>query len=83
VVFQDLAIRPWRTVKRNIAHGSEIAKVPKDEQERRVGCLTELMERTARAVRELPSHELSGGMKQRVAVADVVEPLPEDLSGCE
>lgn len=67
VVFQDLAILPWRTVKRNIAHGLEIAKVPKDEQERRVARLIELMGLTGFEHRH--PHELSGGMKQRVAVA--------------
>jgi ABC-type taurine transport system ATPase subunit len=29
VVFQELAILPWRTVRRNIAHGLEIARVGK------------------------------------------------------
>jgi len=67
VVFQDLAILPWRTVKRNIAHGLEIAKVPKDEQERRVGGLIELMGLVG--FENSHPHELSGGMKQRVAVA--------------
>src|SRR6202795_4399943 len=33
VVFQELAILPWRTVRRNIAHGLEIAGAPKAERE--------------------------------------------------
>src|SRR5438876_1658149 len=32
VVFQELAILPWRTVRRNIGHGLEIAGVPKAER---------------------------------------------------
>jgi NitT/TauT family transport system ATP-binding protein len=75
VVFQDLAILPWRTVKRNIAHGLEIAKVPKDEQQRRVGRLIELMGLVGFENRH--PHELSGGMKQRVAVARTWAADPE------
>src|SRR5205807_6211900 len=37
VVFQELAILPWRTVRRNIGHGLEIARVPRDVREATVG----------------------------------------------
>lgn len=67
VVFQDLAILPWRTVKRNIGHGLEIQKVPKQEREERVAHFVELMGLTG--FENKYPHELSGGMKQRVAVA--------------
>ncbi len=43
VVFQELAILPWRTVRRNIAHGLEIARVPKAEREATVARLVGLM----------------------------------------
>ena len=33
VVFQELAILPWRTVRRNIGHGLEIIGVPRAERE--------------------------------------------------
>ena len=75
VVFQDLAILPWRTVKRNIAHGLEIAKVPKDVQEERVGRLISLM--GLEGFENRHPHELSGGMKQRVAVARTWAADPE------
>jgi NitT/TauT family transport system ATP-binding protein len=67
VVFQDLAILPWRTVRRNIGHGLEIQKVPKQEREERVAHFVELMGLTG--FENKYPHELSGGMKQRVAVA--------------
>jgi NitT/TauT family transport system ATP-binding protein len=67
VVFQDLAILPWRTVKRNIGHGLEIQKVPKQEREERIAHFVELMGLTG--FENKYPHELSGGMKQRVAVA--------------
>lgn len=67
VVFQDFAILPWRTVRRNIGHGLEIQKVPKQEREERVAHFVELMGLSGFENRY--PHELSGGMKQRVAVA--------------
>src|SRR3954469_1634879 len=36
VVFQELAILPWRTVRRNIGHGLEIARVGRAEGEQTV-----------------------------------------------
>lgn len=67
VVFQELAILPWRTVYRNISHGLEIQKVPKQERDERVANLTQLV--GLEGFEDHYPHQLSGGMKQRVAVA--------------
>ena len=67
VVFQELAILPWRTVKRNIAHGLEIQKVDQAEIDQRVSRLTDLV--GLKGFEDHYPHQLSGGMKQRVAVA--------------
>ena len=67
VVFQELAILPWRTVRRNIAHGLEIARVPRAERVKIVDRLIALTGLTG--FEERYPHELSGGMRQRVAVA--------------
>jgi len=67
VVFQELAILPWRTVRRNIAHGLEIQRVPRRERDERVAYLVDLMGLSG--FEDKYPHELSGGMKQRVAVA--------------
>jgi ABC-type nitrate/sulfonate/bicarbonate transport system ATPase subunit len=67
VVFQELAILPWRTVRRNIGHGLEIARMPRAEREKTVQRLIELTGLTGFENRY--PHELSGGMRQRVAVA--------------
>jgi NitT/TauT family transport system ATP-binding protein len=67
VVFQELAILPWRTVRRNIGHGLEIARVPRTERERTVRRLIELTGLVG--FEDRYPHELSGGMRQRVAVA--------------
>jgi len=75
VVFQELAILPWRTVRRNIGHGLEIARVPKAERERQVARLIDLM--GLAGFEDRYPHELSGGMKQRVAVARTWAAEPE------
>jgi NitT/TauT family transport system ATP-binding protein len=75
MVFQDFAILPWRTVERNIGHGLEIAGVPRkarDEIVRRYVELTGL----AGFENKYP-HELSGGMRQRVAVARTLAANPD------
>jgi len=75
VVFQDLAILPWRTVRRNIAHGLEIQKVPRAERDERTRYFVDLMGLTG--FEDRYPHELSGGMKQRVAVARTWAADPE------
>jgi NitT/TauT family transport system ATP-binding protein len=67
VVFQEHAILPWRTAARNIGHGLEIQGVPRPERERRVREFIDLVGLGGFEGRYL--HELSGGMKQRVALA--------------
>src|SRR5436305_4867450 len=67
VVFQELAILPWRTVRRNIGHGLEIMRVPRRVRENRVAELVNLT--GLNGFEHRYPHELSGGMRQRVAVA--------------
>src|SRR6202521_469744 len=66
-VFQELALLPWRTVRRNIGHGLEIIRMPRAEREQRVQRLIDVIGLTGFEQRY--PHELSGGMRQRVAVA--------------
>ncbi len=75
VVFQEFAILPWRTVERNIAHGLEIQGVSRAERAAIVRRFVELVGLTG-FERKYP-HELSGGMKQRVAVARTLAANPE------
>ena len=74
VVFQELAILPWRTVARNIGHGLEIQKVERRERERRVRQFIELV--GLEGFDNRYPHELSGGMKQRVALARTLAANP-------
>ena len=74
VVFQELAILPWRTVARNIGHGLEIQGVERGERERRVRQFIELV--GIEGFDTKYPHELSGGMKQRVALARTLAANP-------
>jgi NitT/TauT family transport system ATP-binding protein len=75
VVFQEFAILPWRTVERNIAHGLEIQGMPRAERAASVRRFVELVGLTGFEGKY--PHELSGGMKQRVAVARTLAANPE------
>jgi NitT/TauT family transport system ATP-binding protein len=75
VVFQEFAILPWRTVERNIAHGLEIQGVPKAERATTVQRFVELV--GLKGFERKYPHELSGGMKQRVAVARTLAANPQ------
>ena len=67
VVFQGYALFPWRTVLRNIEVGLEIRKLPKAERRRTAQAFLELVGLEGFGHRY--PHELSGGMRQRVAIA--------------
>lgn len=67
VVFQDPSLFPWRTIKKNIEYGMEVAKVPKQEREERLESYIELM--NLKGFENKYPSQLSGGMKQRAGIA--------------
>ncbi|WP_207388968.1 ABC transporter ATP-binding protein [Azotobacter chroococcum] len=67
VVFQGYALFPWRTVLENIEVGLEIRGVGKTERRERAREYLELVGLHGFGARY--PHEISGGMKQRVAIA--------------
>lgn len=75
MVFQEFAILPWRTVWKNISHGLEINKVPKEKRDAIVRHYVDLVGLTG-FEKKYP-HELSGGMKQRVGVARTLAAKPK------
>ena len=75
VVFQEHAILPWRSVARNIGHGLEIRGVPEAERNSKVSEYINLV--GLEGFEDRYPHELSGGMKQRVAVARTLCADPE------
>src|SRR5215813_3455012 len=67
IVFQYFALFPWKTVRGNILYGLERQGMPKDEREKRAMDFIELVG-LAGFEDSYPS-QLSGGMKQRTAIA--------------
>jgi NitT/TauT family transport system ATP-binding protein len=66
-VFQEFALFPWRTALGNILFGLQEQKVPKPEAQSRARRLIEMVH--LKGYEHLYPKELSGGMKQRVAIA--------------
>jgi len=67
LVFQELALFPWRTVRDNIGFGLEVRGVPAAARRARTDTLLDLV--GLRAFDDRYPHQLSGGMRQRVAIA--------------
>jgi NitT/TauT family transport system ATP-binding protein len=77
IVFQEYALFPWRTVEANIRYGLEEKGVPRDEADRTVATYLRLM--GLRGFERRYPRELSGGMKQRVALARTLAYDPDVL----
>jgi NitT/TauT family transport system ATP-binding protein len=70
MVFQEYALFPWMTVAQNIAFGLEIKGVPKAVRRAKVEALLTLLHLEEFSHRY--PKDLSGGMRQRVAIARVL-----------
>jgi NitT/TauT family transport system ATP-binding protein len=77
IVFQQYALLPWRTARRNIEFGLEAKGLPAAVRRERAEHYLELVGLKSFADRY--PHELSGGMKQRVAIARSLAFDPEVL----
>jgi ABC-type nitrate/sulfonate/bicarbonate transport system ATPase subunit len=70
MVFQDYALFPWMTVRENVSFGPRQRQLPRDQIEKTTDEFVKMVGLTPFADR-YPS-QLSGGMKQRVAIARVL-----------
>jgi NitT/TauT family transport system ATP-binding protein len=77
VVFQEYALFPWLTVHDNVAFGLRERGMPVKEQNARVKEQIEAVGLSGFETRY--PHELSGGMRQRVAIARVLVTEPKSL----
>src|SRR5512139_292057 len=76
-VFQSYALFQHLTVFQNIAFGLEMENAPKDEIEKRVKHVLEMVQLTGMERRK--PKQLSGGQQQRVAVARALVKVPDVL----
>jgi NitT/TauT family transport system ATP-binding protein len=70
MVFQEYALFPWMTVEKNIAFGLEIQKQTEAQIGEKVDALLAMLK--LQDFRDRYPKDLSGGMRQRVAIARVL-----------
>ncbi len=76
-VFQNYALFPHMSVGENVAYGLKIRKVPRDERRKRAEAALTLVRLDDKHDRRI--HQLSGGEKQRVALARSLATEPDVL----
>ena len=67
IVFQNFALFPWKTVRGNVLYGLTRQGLPRSEREQRARHFIDLVGLTG--FEDSYPSQLSGGMKQRVAIA--------------
>jgi len=74
MIFQAYTSFPWLTTKKNIEYGMKVIGIPKDERERKAQEMLKLVHLDKFA--DSYPNSLSGGMKQRVAIARTLAQNP-------
>jgi NitT/TauT family transport system ATP-binding protein len=77
MIFQEFALFPWKTVIKNIEFGLEMKGLSKGKRSRIAHKYIEMI--GLNGFEDSYPHEISGGMKQRVAVARALANEPEVL----
>lgn len=77
MVFQEFALFPWRTVRRNVEFGLELKGTPPEERRARTQKYIDLV--GLKGFEDYHPYQLSGGMKQRVGIARALANEPAIL----
>lgn len=77
IVFQEIALFPWRTVYQNVIYGLEEKKVSKQELKEKADFYIEMVGLTE--FKDAYPKQLSGGMKQRVGIGRALAVEPDLL----
>ncbi len=67
VMFQEAALYPWLSVIENVMFGLKAAGLPKDRRREIAECYLKMVRLWQ--YRDYPVHQISGGMRQRTALA--------------
>lgn len=67
VMFQEHGLYPWLNVIENVKFGMKLAGLPKEEQEEKALHYLEMV--NLLEYKDYPIHQISGGMRQRTALA--------------
>lgn len=76
-VFQHYTLFPWRTAVSNVSFGLQIRGVPRTQRQARAAALLEKV--GLKGFERAYPHELSGGMRQRAAIAQTLAIEPKLL----
>lgn len=76
-VFQEYTLFPWRTVEKNVEFGLEIKKLQPAEREKIASKYIDMVGLSK--FKDSYPHQLSGGMRQRTAIARTLAVNPEIL----
>jgi len=76
-VFQEYTLFPWRTVEKNVEFGLEIKKLSPTEREQVASKYLDMVGLSK--FKDSYPHQLSGGMRQRTAIARTLAVNPEIL----
>lgn len=77
MVFQSYSLFPWLSVQKNVEFGLKMKKTPKEERARQAKRFIDLVGLSG--FEDALPKQLSGGMKQRVAIARTLANEPEIL----
>ncbi|MCL5290965.1 MAG: ABC transporter ATP-binding protein [Actinobacteria bacterium] len=77
MIFQEPALFPWLTARKNVEFGLKMAGMPKKERTERALAYLKMVHLSRFVNSNI--HELSGGMKQRVALARALALNPDVL----
>ncbi len=77
MVFQGYSLFPWLSVQKNVEFGLKMKKIPKEDRADRAKKFIDLVGLTG--FEDALPKQLSGGMKQRVAIARTLANEPEIL----
>jgi len=77
MVFQSYTSFDWLTVQQNVEYGMKLNRVPKAERRERAAAFIDLVKLTK--FKDAYPKQLSGGMKQRVAIARTLANSPSLL----